>query len=209
MPDLHIRGLLLLDGQPVACTSCGSRADLSLDQCGPRETWPALLNCGTCGHGEDHPVITNGLVEAAVESRTGRKTAEDRDVFAGEWRGHVLQGECVPELVAADLTALGDELRKIGVQEIRERKQEARKWWRGYKKAGRRAVGQAVGGAKAAALRTAWDLQTGGAGPEQRPRTRCRTKGCRGGWVTITSRIQAPGERAEKVQVPCGACHRA
>lgn len=211
MADLQIRGDLLLNGQPVTCGGCGSGAALTLDRRGPRETWPAWVNCDLCGHGDDHPVITNGLIEAAAAARTGRQKAEDRDLFTATWRHLTLAGECVPEFVLDDARALVEELGKIGQKELRTRKTKARRWWRGRKRAAGRAVrgaaGQATGTVKSAALAAAWDLQTGGAGPQKTPR--CRTKGCRGGWVTITTRIHAPGEKPEKVQTPCGVCHRA
>lgn len=211
MPDLEIRGTLLLNGTPVTCPGCDSGAALTLDRRGPRETWPAWVGCELCGHGDDHPVITNGLVEAAVAARTGRARAEDRDLFTAEWRHLTLIGECIPEFVLDDAVTLVQELGKIGRQEIGARRRTARRWWRGRKRAARQAVrgaaGQATGTVKAAALRAAWDLQTGGAGPQKTPR--CRTKGCRGGWVTIATRIHADNGRAEKVQEPCGVCHRA
>lgn len=213
MADLEIRGALLLNGEPVTCSGCGASAGISVDRRGLRETWPAWVGCGMCGHGEDHPVITNGLVDAALASRTGRHRAEDRDLFAAEWRHLSIAGECVPEFVLDDAVTLVEQLGKIGQQEVRARKRTARRWWSGRKRAACRAVrgaaGQAAGTVKSAALRAAWDLQTGGAGPQKTPRTRCRTKGCKGGWVTITTRIHAAGDKAEKVQVPCGVCHRA
>jgi hypothetical protein len=209
MTDLQTTGHLLLNGESVACSGCGQAGSLDLAERGPRETWPAWISCRECGHGEDHPAITNGLVAAAAAATTGRRTRHDADLFAAQWRHLTLAGECRPEFVLDDALALGEELAKIGQQEIRARKSEARQWWRGRKKAARSVAGQAAGRAKAAALTAAWDLQTGGAGPARTPRARCRTKDCKGGWVTITTRIHAPGEKAEKVQTPCGVCHRA
>lgn len=212
-PDLKVTGTLLADGQPVICPACKVGYSLELRKRGPRETWPAFVTCLSCGSGEDSDVITNGLVDAALEARTGRTKAEDRDTFAAEWRGHTLVGECVPQFVLDDAITLAEELGKIGRQELREHKtaakKQARGWWRGREKSAKRAVGQATGTVKSAALAAVWDVQTGGAGPAKKPARRCRTKGCRGGWVTITSRIHSGSGKAEQVKVACAACHRA
>lgn len=210
MTDLQLHGPLLLNGRPVPCPTCGSGGSLDLDRRGPRETWPAWLSCRACGDGGDHPLITNGLVAAALTARAG-------DAFTAQWRDHVLTGERLPQFTPADLVDALGELRKAGQQSVRKavrsKKRGARRWWRGRKraarKATRRAASRATGTVKAATLRTAWDLQTGGAGPQKQPRTRCRTKGCRGGWITITSRLHSASGSAEKMQVPCGVCHRA
>lgn len=209
MTDLHTRGPLLLNGQPVTCPSCGLGAALDLDRRGHRETWPAWLGCRECGHGDDHPVITNGLVEAALEARTGRHRAEDRDLFAAQWRHHVLTGEIRPEFILDDAITLVEELGKVGQQELRTRKGNARRWWRGRKKAARRAGREALSTATSAALTAAWNLQTGGAGPAPKTTSRCRVKGCRGGWITINTRIHADTGKTEAVQQPCAICHRA
>ena len=212
MTDLQTTGALILNGTPVTCPACGMSAAFDLDRRGLRETWPAWIVCRDCGHGQDHPVITNGLIEAAVAARTGRATRYDSDLFAAQWRDLTLIGECVPEFVLDDAVALGEELAQIGKQEIRARKTGARRWWRSRKRnagrAVRRSARQAAGAVTATALATAWDLQTGGAGPQPKPRQKCRTKGCRGGWVTITTRIYGDTGRAEQVQQPCAICHR-
>lgn len=213
MTDLQTTGPLLLNGEPVTCPNCGTASAFDLEQRGPRETWPAWITCRVCGHGDDHPVITNGLVEAAVAARTGRATRYDSDLFAAQWRHLTLIGECVPEFVLDDAVALGEELAKIGKQELHRRKTETRRWWRSRKRAAgqtvRRSAGKATGAVTAAALTAAWDLQTGGASPQPKPRQRCGTKGCRGGWVTITSRIHGDSGKTEKIQQPCAICHRA
>jgi hypothetical protein len=209
MTSLQTTGPLLLNAAPVTCSGCGMGAALDLEERGPRETWPAWVSCRECGHGEDHQTITNGLVAAAAAARTGRQTRRDLDLFDARWRDLVLVGECRPEFVLDDALALGEELGKIGRTEFRARKRQARGWWRGRKRAAGKAARQATGRAKSAALAAAWDLQTGGAGPARTPRRRCRTKGCKGGWVTIRTRIHADTGKAEKVQVPCGVCHRA
>jgi hypothetical protein len=209
MTDLQLHGPLLLDGQPVTCPGCGMGAALELDRRGPRETWPAWLGCRECGHGDAHPVITNGLVEAALKTRTGRTKAEDRDLFAAQWRDLVLVGEIRPEFVLDDARALAGILAGIGHQQVREHKRAAHRWWRGKKRAARGAAGQAAGAATSTALAAAWDLQTGGAGPAHQSAGRCRVKGCRGGWITITTKIHTDTGRTEKIQQPCGVCHRA
>jgi hypothetical protein len=208
MTSLQTTGELLLDAAPVTCSGCGLGGALDLEERGPRETWPAWVSCRQCGHGEDHQVITNGLVAAAAAARTGRTTRYDADLFAAQWRHLELTGEVLPEFVLDDARALGEELAKIGRKEIRGRKRQARTWIRGRKRAARRGVGQLTGRATAAALAAAWDLQTGGANGAK-PRRRCRTKGCKGGWLTITTRIHSDTGKKQKVQVPCGVCHRA
>lgn len=209
MADLQTTGHLLLNGEQVTCSGCGLGAALDLEERGPRETWPAWVSCRECGHGEDHQTITNGLVAAAAAAATGRRTRSDLDLFDAQWRDLLLQGECRPQFVLDDAAALGEELAKIGRHQVRARKRQARTWWRGRKRAAGKVARQATGRATSAALAAAWDLQTGGAGPKSMPRRRCRTKGCKGGWLTIKTRIHADTGKAEKVQVPCGVCHRA
>ena len=72
-------------------------------------------------------------------------------------------------------------------------------------------AGDAVKTAKATALTTAWTLQTRGAGPaaSTRPkRQRCTVKGCRGGMVTISTRIHSSTGTTREIKIPCGVCHR-
>jgi len=206
MTELELTGPLLLDGAPVLC-GCGSGGSLTLATIGPRETWPARLGCLSCGGAEDHPVITNGLVRAAAEACTGRRKATDRDTFTAQWRDHVLEGECVPTFVLDDAATLVREVTKASRRELR---QHSRRWWRGTKRQARGHARQLLGGAKAAALTAAWDAQTGGAGPAPKPPARrCRVRGCRGGWLTITTRIHGASGRTEQVKTPCSVCHRA
>lgn len=212
--DLILHGLCTVDDQPVQCSYCGSCTSLEISKRGWAEAWPACLTCLSCGKGDDHNVITNGMVDAALEAATGRQKATDTDTFRAEWRGHVFEGEQAPEFVLDDAIqggrALTGELRR----EVRERKAEAtdraRNWWGGTKTAARTAVGKKAGGVKATALGAAWQLQTGGAGPQQRPRSRrCPVKGCRKGTVTLITKVHSakPGA-ADKQKVPCGFCQR-
>ncbi|MER5915883.1 hypothetical protein ABT124_37085 [Streptomyces sp. NPDC001982] len=195
----------------MVCQECESGYSLQLRKRGPRETWPAFISCLACGHGNDHPLITNGLVDAAIAARVGRTRREDSDTFSGEWRGHTLEGECVPEFHMDDVVTVVTQLSKLGKRELRARKAkvkwEARGWWRGQKQI----AGQVTGTAKAAALSAAWTMQTGGAGPTRstKRRRRCTVKGCRGGMVTIRTRVHSTTGKTQKVKVPCGVCHRA
>lgn len=216
-PDLKLTGLAYVDGQAVVCGSCGSGFSLQITKRGPREVWPALVTCLSCGEGDDHPVITNGLVDAVLAARTGRQTAEDRDTFTAEWRGIVMTGELHPELVLDDAVAAA----KVLHEEVTR---EGKTWWRMKKAAGTASVKartdavsaaakgkarDAAGSVTASALRTAWTVQTGGAGPAAKPkRRRCTVKGCRGGMVTLTTRIHSPTGKTRKVQVPCSTCRR-
>ncbi|MEV5204901.1 hypothetical protein [Streptomyces sp. NPDC053720] len=219
-PDLKLHGIAYVDGGEVLCPECGGGHCLELRKRGMREVWPAFLSCLACGSGEDSRIITNGLVDAVLAARTGRKTAGDRDTFTAEWRGIVMTGELVPEFVVEDalsmVRAVRDEVRK-----------DTTKWWRGKKKeakartkavadtaksAGKKAAKDAGHTAKAAALSTAWNLQTGGAGPAAMPkpkRSRCTVKGCRAGTVTLSTRLHSPSGKAREVKIPCGVCHRA
>lgn len=209
--DLRLRGLVV-DGVPVACPKCGSTVGLTVDRRGPRETWPAWLGCEHCGHGEDHPTITNGLVAAAVEA-CGGPAGPEPVPFTAEWRGIAVGGEQAPEFGIADLATAAQEWAKVGRSEARKRWGKAKRRARGRllgirRKAGDQA-GQLLGGAKAAALSAAWDWQTGGAGPARPAKRRCRVKGCRGGWVTMRSRIHSTTGRAQDIKVPCAVCGRA
>lgn len=213
-PDLMLHGLCTVDDHPVACEYCDSTTALEISKRGFRETWPAYLTCLSCGKGADHDLITNGLVDAAKAAATGRARAEDRDTFRAEWRGIVFAGEQAPEFCLDDALqagkAVASELRAQAKEQKKQVTGRARTWWGGQKKTTRAAVAEKVGGAKAAALGAAWQIQTGGAGPTQKPRTRrCPVKGCRKGTVTLTTRVHGtkPG-RATKERVPCGFCHR-
>jgi hypothetical protein len=205
-PDLRLYGPLLVDGEQVVCPACDTGSSLYLDRTGHRETWPARLGCTTCGHAEDHPVITNGLVDAALNACTGRESAEDGDAFEAEWRGITIVGERFPEFVMDDAVTVAEELAKAAQKGI---KRDSRRWWRRTKRSARDRVGRGVGGVKAATLSAAWEAQTGGAGPVRQPSRRCRVRGCRSGWITVTSRVHSGTGRAEEVRVPCAACHRA
>lgn len=198
-PDLRTVAVLL-DGQPLTCPACDGGHALVLDLCGPRETWPARLGCLDCGHGEDHPAITNGLLQAALDGRTGRLRAEDRPTFRGEWRGHVLEGEQHTEWVPDDVVTAAQELAKEG-------KKRARRWAGAKKREARQAVDQAAGRGKASALGALWQARTGGAGPVPRTARRCKVRGCRAGLITIHTRIH--GDGGDTLQVPCAVCHRA
>jgi hypothetical protein len=197
-PDLRTVSALL-DGQPLTCPSCGAGHALVLDLCGPRETWPARLGCLDCGHGGDHPTITNGLLQAALAGAIGRLRAKDRPTFRGEWRDHVLEGEQHAEWVPDDIVTAARELAKEG-------KKRTRRWARAKKREARRAVDQATGRGKASVLGVLWQARTGGAGPVFRPARRCKVRGCRAGLVTIHTRVHGDGEQ---LQVPCAVCHRA
>lgn len=208
--DLRLRGLVV-DGVPVVCPGCGSGAQLTLDRRGPRETWPAWLGCEQCGHGEDHSTITNGLLDAAVEACG--PAGPEPEAFVAAWREHTIEGERAPEFGVADLVTAAQVWADVGRTEARKRWGKAKRRARGRllgirRKAGDQA-GQLIGSAKAAALTAAWELQTGGAGPVRPPRRRCRVKGCRGGWVTMRSRIHGSSGRPQDIKVPCAACQRA
>ncbi|MER7050497.1 hypothetical protein ABT391_37370 [Streptomyces jumonjinensis] len=218
-PDLKLTGLAYVDGQPLVCAECEGGFSLQVYKRGFREVWPAFVSCLSCGHGDDHQVVTNGLVDAALAARTGRRTAEDRDTFTAEWRGIVMTGELVPEFVLDDAVAAA----KVLHEQVST---DAKAWWGAKKKQGKAQVkaatetatgaakkkaGDAVSAAKATALTTAWTLQTGGAGPAAMPkprRSRCTVKGCRAGMVTISSKVHSATGKTRDVKIPCGVCHR-
>lgn len=213
-PDLKLHGVTTINRVPLTCEHCDSSSALEISKRGWRETWPAFVSCLVCGKGADHDVITNGLVDAAKAAATGRQKATDRDTFRAEWRGILLEGEQVPEFVLDDAIqggkALAGEVHSQAKEMKRDATGRARTWWGGQKKAARAAVGQKAGGAKAAALGAAWQMQTQGAGPQEKPRARrCPVKGCRKGTVTLTTRIHgAKAGSTSKTRVPCGFCHR-
>ncbi|MFH9203200.1 hypothetical protein ACH4KT_38070 [Streptomyces anulatus] len=219
-PDLSLQGLAHLDGTPLLCVQCDSGYGLRIYKRGPREVFPASVSCLVCGHWEDcSRLITNGLVDVVLEVRTGRKVAADIDTFDAEWRGHVFQGELVAEFIPDDaavmLKALGGEVRK-----------DSRRWWGGKKKAvkaraketagavkgaAKQKAGGAANAAKAAALTTAWTLQTGGAGPAtttKPKRKRCTVKGCRSGMVTLSTKLHSTTGKTREIKIPCAVCHR-
>ncbi|MEU2086778.1 hypothetical protein ABZ569_33530 [Streptomyces albus] len=213
-PDLKLHGICYVNGRPLVCGHCGTGTALEVTKRGWRESWPAFVSCLSCGQGEDHDVLTNGLVDAAKEASTGRRRAEDRDTFRAEWRGVLFVGEQVPQIVLDDVVqggkALADELRRQAREKKAEASGRARSWWGGKKKAARQAAQDKAAGVTAAALGAAWQLQTGGAGPAPKPKARrCAVQGCRGGMVTITTRVHGQQSgRSSTQKVPCGVCAR-
>ncbi|MFI1472376.1 hypothetical protein [Streptomyces wuyuanensis] len=228
-PDLELEGIATVNGAVLECGNCGNALSLGIHKHGFREVAPAWITCPSCGRGEDSRVVTNGLVDAVLAAATGRQKAEDRDVFAAQWRETTMTGELRPTWCMDDLKvaaeALGGEVEK-----------EVRLWWGSKKKAAKAkvketaatakaaakgvasdavtaatdAAKEAKAGATAAVLTTAWNLQTQGAGPAKMPRAkRCTVKGCRGGLVTLTSRLHSPTGSTAEVKIPCAVCRRA
>lgn len=229
-PDLKLQGLAEVNGKPLLCAACGSGYSLEIFKRGFREVWPAFVTCLSCGEGDDHPVITNGLVDAALAARTGRRKAEDRDTFAAEWRGITLTGELQPgfvlddavvvvkvlkEQVSKDAKAWGRAKKKAATAQVKEKAGAVTGAAKGKAReaadTAKEKAGDAVSTAKATALTTAWTLQTGGAGPTtvtKPKRQRCTVKGCRGGMVTLSTKLHSTTGKTSEVKIPCGVCHR-
>ncbi|MFD4377687.1 hypothetical protein ACFWPY_39845 [Streptomyces sp. NPDC058527] len=211
-PDLKLVGVALVDGRPLACTDCDNTFSLEVHKRGPFETAAAWVCCLACGHGGEDQTVTNGLVDAVLTGWARRQKSADRDVFTAEWRGTVLAGELYPTLDVYQAAGAAKAVYE-GAQP------HVKRWWRGKKRAAknqvkapfrlvRRNAGEAVATAKAGALTTAWQLQTGGAGPTTRTPRRCTVKGCRQGWLTIQTRLSGNG-KTEQRRVPCAVCRRA
>ncbi|MFJ3184405.1 hypothetical protein ACIPJN_39250 [Streptomyces sp. NPDC086796] len=229
-PDLRLTGTAYVDGQELQCRECGNDRSLEIHKDGFREVWPAWICCLSCGCGESSEVLTNGLVDAALEARTGRKRPEDSDTFVAEWRGIVWTGEIFPELLLGDalvaVKALGGQISKDTKAWTRAKKKEAKARAKAAagavtapvkekagaaKKAAKQQASGAAAAAKATALTTAWTLQTGGAGPTtaaKPKRQRCTVKGCRGGMVTLSTKLHSTTGKTREVKIPCAACHR-
>lgn len=217
--DLKLLGVAQVDGRPLACAGCGNTFSLEVHKNGPFETSPAWVCCLACGHGGDDQAVTTGLVDAVLAGWAQRqKQVETRDQFTAEWRGTVLSGELVPtlDLYQAD----------TAVRAVHEgASPHVKRWWRGKKKTAKtvakapfraakkrtgEAVGEAAGTVKSTALAAAWAAQTGGAGapPAKRPQSRCTVKGCRKGWLTITTRVHSSTGKTREVRVACAVCRR-
>ncbi|MFE6691937.1 hypothetical protein ACFVFQ_36395 [Streptomyces sp. NPDC057743] len=228
--DLKLVGMAYVDGRELLCSECGNGFSLEIHKHGFREVWPAWICCLSCGKGEDSSVVTNGLVDAVLAGWAQRRKEEDRDVFTAEWRGIVMTGELYPTFDFHQAVGAAKAVHEYAAPEVK-------KWWRGKKKAAKAQVkekagavtgavkgkakdaadaasekaGEAISTAKATALTTAWTLQTGGAGPTRsvKPkRRRCTVRGCRGGMVTISTRVHATTGKTSEVKIPCGVCHR-
>ncbi|WP_031099046.1 hypothetical protein [Streptomyces sp. NRRL S-15] len=229
-PDLRLTGTAYVDGEELQCGGCGNDRALEIHKDGFREVWPAWISCLSCGSGESSRVVTNGLVDAALDARTGRKTAEDSDTFAAEWRGTTMTGEIFPEFVLGDavvaVKALRGQVTKDTKAWTRSKKKAAKAQAKAAAgavtdaakgkagaatKAAKEKAGDAAHGAKATALTTAWTLQTGGAGPTtatKPKRQRCTVKGCRGGMVTLSTKVHATTGKTTEIKIACGVCHR-
>ncbi|MEU8741876.1 hypothetical protein [Streptomyces halstedii] len=229
-PDLRLTGTAYVDDHELQCGGCGNDRSLEIHKDGFREVWPAWISCLSCGAGESSRVVTNGLVDAALDARTGRRRAEDADTFVAEWRGIVMTGEIFPEVVLDDalvmVKALGGQVRKDTKEWTRSKKKEAKVRAKAAvgavttpvkekagaaKSAAKKKTGDAANAAKAGALAAAWTLRTGGAGPAttvKPKRQRCTVKGCRGGMVTLSTRVHSTTGQTRDVRIPCAACHR-
>lgn len=222
-PDLKLIGTAYVDGRELLCAECGNGLSLEIHKRGFREVWPAWISCLSCGAGEDSGIVTNGLVDAALDPRANR-TEDGRQVFRAEWRGLVMTGEVRPLFDPRQLVEAAKVIHEEFVApEVKARWKAAKKAAKTQAKRKAGAVGDAVTGAarekadqaistaKATVLTTAWTLQTGGAGPttSQKPkRRRCTVKGCRGGMVTISTRVHAATGKTSEIKIPCGVCHR-
>ncbi|MEU9174903.1 hypothetical protein AB0D34_45330 [Streptomyces sp. NPDC048420] len=233
-PDLKLVGIARVDDTELACSECGNAFSLEIHKHGLREVSPAWISCLSCGKGEDSRVVTNGLVDEVLAGWLKRQKDADRDVFTAEWRGIVMTGELYPTLDIHQAIGAAKVV-KEGVDQFVV--PEAKRWWRSKKKDAKAQVkekvgavtgaakgkaketadtvkekaGEAASSAKAAAISTAWTLQTGGAGPTtsvQPKRRRCTVKGCRGGKVTISTRVHSSTGKTREVKIPCGVCHR-
>jgi hypothetical protein len=214
--DLKLLGVAEVNGGPLACAACGNSFSLEVHKRGIFETSPAWICCLSCGAGRESDTITTGLVDAVLTGwARQRQDVDQRDDFTAEWRGNVLSGSLVPTLDAYQAV--------VAVRAVKEgATPHVERWWGGKKKAvkakakaplkaAKTKAGEAIGAAKSTALTAAWTMQTGGAGapPEKRTRSRCKVKGCRQGWLTVTTRIHATTGKAEKRRVRCVACRRA
>jgi|GEM_PF-6600119 len=222
-PDLKLIGTAYVDGRELLCAGCGNGFSLEIHKRGFREVWPAWISCLACGAGEDSAIVTNGLVDAVLDGHT-TETQDGRQVFRAEWRGLVMTGEVRPLFDARQLVEAAKVVHEEFVApEVKTRWKAAKKAAKTQAKRKARAVtgavtdaarektDQAVGATKAAVLTAAWTLQTGGAGPADTPRPkrrRCTVKGCRGGMVTIATRIHSETGKTREIKVPCGVCHR-
>lgn len=214
--DLKLLGVAEVDGRPLACTGCGNTFSLEVHKRGVFETSPAWICCLSCGAGHESAAITTGLVDAVLTGwAQQRRQVDERDSFAAEWRGTVLSGELVPTLDVHQAV--------VAVQAVHEgAAPHVRRWWGAKKRAAKdrakapfRAVkgkaDQATATVKAKALNAAWEMQTGGtsAAPTSRPRSRCKVKGCRKGWLTIKTRVHSSTGKTQERRVPCAVCRRA
>jgi hypothetical protein len=229
-PDLKLVGIARVDGTELACNECGNAFSLEIHKHGIREVSPAWISCMSCGKGEDSQVVTNGLVDAVLAGWVKRQADADRDIFTAEWRGIVMTGELYPTFDFHQAVGAAKAVHEGAAPEVKA-------WWRSKKRAAKAQVkekagavtgaakgkaketadaarekaGEAMSTAKATALTTAWTLQTGGAGPTtsvKPKRQRCTVKGCRGGKVTISTRIHSATGKTREVKIPCGVCHR-
>ena len=228
--DLTLIGMAHVDGRELLCGGCGNGFSLEIHKHGFREVSPAWICCLSCGKGEDSTVVTNGLVDAALTGGATQQTEEGREVFTAEWRGIVMTGELRPTFDVRQLINAAKAVHEYVAPQVTARWQAKKNAAKAQVKGAARSVtgaakgkaqetadavkeraGDAVKTAKATALTTAWTLQTRGAGPtaSTRPkRRRCTVKGCRGGMVTISTRIHSSTGTTREIKIPCGVCHR-
>lgn len=188
-----------LDGAPYTCPDCASAA-FTLDG-----DWfdgsPARGNCGN-GHSWEDPLVQTSDLKRIKAASTGRKKAEDADLFEITIGGAVLAGELYPEVTPEDVKAAARVYwRRLIKPVIRKQKRRAvRAVTRPVKKAAR----NGVAAAKAAALEAAWITQAGGyePDPDYQPEPINPCPACRGkGHHTIDSRLHTT------TTVRCSVCH--
>jgi hypothetical protein len=202
--ELNFHGPVLVNGLPLLCPECDAAYGHTVTTGSlPFENLPAWVNCPD-GHGWEEDTIPNGLLAAAVAERTYRQKAGDIATTSAAWNRRTIEGELAPEMVADDLRVAARTLWNRAI------KPEAKRRFRH----GRRAVTSAlaetakdvVATPKAAALRAAWELQSGQAidadNPQARTgRKRRRCPSCKGrGYHDLKTRIHTED------RVPCSLC---
>lgn len=215
--DLKLLGVAQVNGRPLACVDCGNTFSLEVHKRSVFETAPAWVCCLSCGHGGEDQAVTTGLVDVVLANWSTRQESAERDVFTAQWRGSVMTGELLPTLDVHQLAGAAEaayegaapEVKRWARAKKREVKGRVKAPFRLARKKTAEAAGNAAAAGKAAALTTAWTLQTGGAGPTTRNKSRCKVKGCRAGWLTIKTRVHSSTGRAQEKKVRCAVCNRA
>jgi hypothetical protein len=190
---------MTIDGHPYTCPECLSEA-FTLDGTGFIDALPVRGNCWQ-SHSWEEPLITIGALKEINAARTGRERATDIDTFEITIGGAVLAGVLVPEVTVDDVKTAGRIYwRRIIKPALRKQKRRAVRAVTQPVKNGARNTAAA---AKAAALEVAWTAQAGGyeADPEYTPEPVNPCAVCKGGYITLDSRIH------DTTRVRCSVCH--
>ncbi|MCT9142423.1 hypothetical protein [Streptomyces violarus] len=148
------------NGEPTGCPECTSQ-HIEYNARGPFEGWPSWGWCTSCNHSWEDVLMTYGVINTIRTTSTGRKKAEDSDLFSVRLpNGWLVEGELVPQVTVDDVRRASQIYwNKIVKPVVRKQKNKAK---RTARKAVTGAAKAAVAVPAAALLKADWETRAGG-----------------------------------------------